>query len=102
VTKLGLGVAPDDIQVVSQGQVMRLLGLRAEPLDRVSEHGLVQGDRALARVQPGPVELTGRVLRVAGYPLFRFVALHSDADFIPPRAEFLCASLFIVIDSRDE
>ena len=42
MTKLGLGVASNDVQVVNQGEEVSSLFICTKCLERISEHGMVK------------------------------------------------------------
>ena len=57
VTKLGLGVAANNVQVVRLWDEVSLLLIRGKIIQRVSEHALVEGERRLAGEHVRPHEM---------------------------------------------
>ena len=97
MTKLCLSIAANHIQIVRQGQVVSLLFISAKAFERISEHRLMKGQRALAREQVGPSEVLRLFTRIISKALVLFFTCHNETNSLPPDSElFLSGHLVIV------
>ena len=76
---------------------MGLLLISAKAFERISEHGLVEGERALAWEQIGPSEVLSFFARVVGEALVLFFTSHDETNSLPPDSEFLLSRHLVIV-----
>ena len=97
MSKLCLSIAANHIQIVCQGQVVSLLIISAEAFERISEHRLMKGQRALAWEQIGPSEVLRLFTRIISKALVLFFTSHDETNSLPPDSELFLSSHLVIV-----
>lgn len=97
MSKLCLSIAANHIQIVCQGQVVSLLFISTKAFERISEHRLMKGQRALAWEQIGPSEVLRLFTRIISKALVLFFTSHDETKSLPPDSELFLSGHLVII-----